>query len=56
LSFIGWALLSCLTFGIGFIALLPYVYTATVVFYATAIFHLDQWKSIMIIKKRQLLQ
>jgi uncharacterized membrane protein len=33
LSFIGWALLSCLTFGIGFIALLPYVYTATVVFY-----------------------
>lgn len=33
LSFIGWAILSCFTFGIGFIALLPYVYTATVVFY-----------------------
>jgi uncharacterized membrane protein len=33
LSFIGWGILACLTFGIGLIALLPYVYTATVVFY-----------------------
>lgn len=33
LSFIGWAILSALSFGIGLIALLPYIYTATVVFY-----------------------
>ncbi len=34
LSFIGWALLSCLTFGIGFLFLLPYFYTARAHFYA----------------------
>lgn len=33
LSFIGWAILSCLTLGIGFFFLLPYVETATAHFY-----------------------
>ena len=32
-SFIGWAILSTLTFGIGFIFLIPYVQTATAEFY-----------------------
>lgn len=33
LSFIGWFLLACLTFGIGFIFLAPYVYAAKAAFY-----------------------
>jgi uncharacterized membrane protein len=33
LSFIGWFLLSCITFGIGFLWLAPYFYTATGHFY-----------------------
>lgn len=33
LSMIGWALLSCLTLGLGFIFLLPYYYTAHAAFY-----------------------
>lgn len=33
LSFIGWGLLSCLTLGIGFLFLLPYMYTAYAAFY-----------------------
>lgn|SRR5690554_1188782 len=33
LSFIGWFLLSILTFGIGFFFLMPYVYSARVAFY-----------------------
>lgn len=33
LSFIGWALLSMITFGIGFIFLIPYMYTAMAGFY-----------------------
>ena len=33
LSFFGWALLSCLTFGIGFFFLLPYMQFATIIFY-----------------------
>ena len=32
-SFIGWAILSSLTFGIGFVFLIPYVQTATAEFY-----------------------
>lgn len=36
LTFIGWALLAALTFGLGMIALLPYMATATVVFYELA--------------------
>lgn len=33
LSFIGWFLLSCLTFGIGFLWFIPYVQTTTAYFY-----------------------
>ena len=33
LSFIGWALLACLTFGIGMLWLVPYISVATVCFY-----------------------
>jgi len=33
LSFIGWALLSCLTFGIGFLFLKPYMGTTTAILY-----------------------
>ena len=33
LSFIGWILLSCITFGLGFFFLMPYMGTATVEFY-----------------------
>lgn len=33
LSFIGWAILSCITMGIGFIFLIPYMYTAQAHFY-----------------------
>ena len=33
LSFIGWALLSCFTFGIGFFFLTPYMQFATIIFY-----------------------
>ena len=33
LSFLGWILLSLLTFGIGLIFLLPYMQTATVAFF-----------------------
>lgn len=36
LTFIGWGILSVLTFGLGMIALLPYMSTATVVFYELA--------------------
>lgn len=33
ISFIGWYLLSCLTIGIGFLWLIPYIQTSTAVFY-----------------------
>ena len=33
LSFIGWGLLCCLTLGIGFFFLLPYIYVAYAAFY-----------------------
>lgn len=33
LSFIGWAILACLTLGIGFLWLIPYIQVATVCFY-----------------------
>ncbi len=33
LSFFGWALLACLTFGIGFFFLFPYMQFATIIFY-----------------------
>ncbi|KHF31013.1 hypothetical protein LR68_00503 [Anoxybacillus sp. BCO1] len=33
LSFIGWGLLSMLTFGIGFLWLVPYIYTSLAAFY-----------------------
>lgn len=33
LSFLGWAILSCLTFGIGFLWLLPYVHTTNALYY-----------------------
>lgn len=33
LSFIGWGILCCLTLGLGFLLLLPYVYTARAAFY-----------------------
>ena len=33
LSFIGWALLSVMTFGIGFLWLMPYMYASRVGFY-----------------------
>ena len=36
LSFFGWALLACLTMGIGFFWLTPYIYTSTVGFYEIA--------------------
>lgn len=39
LSFIGWALLSLLTFGIGYLWLIPYVYTSL------AVFHTDLTRS-----------
>ena len=33
LSFIGWAILACLTFGIGFLWLTPYITISTICFY-----------------------
>ena len=33
LSFIGWAILACLTFGIGFLWLTPYITISTIFFY-----------------------
>lgn len=33
LSFLGWAILSCLTFGIGFLWLLPYIHTTNALYY-----------------------
>lgn len=35
LSFIGWAILASITFGIGYLWLIPYVYTAYAAFYET---------------------
>lgn len=33
LTFIGWAFLACLTFGIGMLWLIPYIQVSTVAFY-----------------------
>ena len=33
LSFIGWAILACLTFGIGFLWLIPYIQLTSIEFY-----------------------
>lgn len=35
LSFIGWAILASITFGIGYLWLIPYIYTASAAFYET---------------------
>ncbi len=35
LSFIGWAILASITFGIGYLWLIPYIYTAYAAFYET---------------------
>ena len=35
LSFIGWAILASITFGIGYLCLIPYIYTAYAAFYET---------------------
>ena len=35
LSFIGWAILASITFGIGYLWLIPYIYTANAAFYET---------------------
>lgn len=35
LSFIGWAILASITFGIGYLWLIPYIYTADAAFYET---------------------
>ena len=35
LSFIGWAILAAITFGIGYLWLIPYIYTAYAAFYET---------------------
>lgn len=45
LSFIGWVLVSILTFGLGFIVLLPYAFSSFVGFYEVARGALDQRQS-----------
>ena len=37
LSFIGWAILGAISFGIGFLWIIPYVHCATIAFYKYAI-------------------